>query len=1089
MGKHRRKKGMIWVVLDVFAIFMLLIQPVGMPGLVAAMGASGSIEEEVSAPADDSTDESVEKEDDEEEDEEDEADDSKAGSESEEEVEADDKSESKNDSESEKKSEADPVSQDAVKDETTSEEPEIDAAENQVVPVDVAEDQAAPADIDAVAEEAVPAEEPVEAVSENAVVPAEDPAVVPETVVDAAGSAAQADGSVTEDGMITAEAAVIVAPDVEVAQKDAAISTDGKIKVKETEELWSVEGGKAKTNNPVELGKEYVFPGDKDVVVKFTKLPENPGTLSIEKVTLTKKQMAALGAFSDKAYDITSSMKNGSFEYDLTLPKPKNKSEVRIKYADNASELEDAETVPDKNAKIKTDSVNVSLDHFTVFAVAAVESPVVTPIDPIVSVINNPVSFTVSATNPNNGTLVYSLDAFSPDGVTIDPNTGVVNWTPSVLGRNFIDIIVSDGIAPDVYYSVEIMVISPGDFVAYPISPISVEVNTPISFTAMATNPNGGTLVFSLDPSAPAGASINSATGEFSWTPTTAGYYFFNILISDGIVANPITAPVDISVTLPNIPGPVITPIDPITVTVGNPVLFTVSATNPNNGTLVYSLDATAPVGAVINPDTGEFSWTPTAAGWEFFSVIVSDGIAPNAYADIDITVNPIPSVVITPVPQVVSDTNVPISFLVSATNPNNGILVYSLGGNPPTGAAINSSTGEFTWIPTIGGFYDITINVDDGVMPNPVSTTVNFNITNPSGPFEIFTSVSPNGWISPYLPGSNMFNLGDSVTYSFSSLIDHYVVYDVIVDGISVGPVNSYSFSNINANHTMDVIFGNEKHLVTVTAVGNGTVSPSGTTTVVYPDGINFVFTPDPGYHVASVVINGVDYGTDNFTYAPVLADLDVVVTFVATNPTYDIVSSAGPNGTISPLGTTTVLSGGSQAYTITPDPGYVIEKITVDGVDKGPSATYQFTNIVSSHTIVATFIPDHFNITTTAGPNGTITPLGVTVVPVYSQQSIIVAANQGYRIAEILIDGVPQPQPLDSYQYLILTNIKADHTIAASFELIPGICQTGADTDGSGSISNLEILSYVNAWKSGAVSNQLILQAIQFWKAGTGC
>jgi uncharacterized membrane protein len=46
-------------------------------------------------------------------------------------------------------------------------------------------------------------------------------------------------------------------------------------------------------------------------------------------------------------------------------------------------------------------------------------------------------------------------------------------------------------------------------------------VNTPVTFTALATDPNeGDTLTFSL-LDAPDGAAINAATGVFTWTPTS----------------------------------------------------------------------------------------------------------------------------------------------------------------------------------------------------------------------------------------------------------------------------------------------------------------------------------------------------------------------------------------------------------------------------------------------------------------------------------------------------------------------------------------------------------------------------------------
>jgi hypothetical protein len=71
-------------------------------------------------------------------------------------------------------------------------------------------------------------------------------------------------------------------------------------------------------------------------------------------------------------------------------------------------------------------------------------------------------------------------------------------------------------------------------------------------------------------------------------------------------------------------------------------------------------------------------------------------------------------------------------------------------------------------------------------------------------------------------------------------------------------------------------------------------------------------------------------------------------------------ITASAGPGGTISPEGEGMFAYPGSgYTFTITPDLGYQILDVTVDGVSQGCISTYSFTNIQSSHEISATFAP----------------------------------------------------------------------------------------------------------------------------------
>ena len=66
--------------------------------------------------------------------------------------------------------------------------------------------------------------------------------------------------------------------------------------------------------------------------------------------------------------------------------------------------------------------------------------------------------------------------------------------------------------------------------------------------------------------------------------------------------------------------------------------------------------------------------------------------------------------------------------------------------------------------------------------------------------------------------------------------------------------------------------------------------------------------------------------------------------------------VSSAG--GTVTPEGTTTVAEGSGVFYTITPDSGYAIRTIYVDGKEIGKTTSFNFTDVRGDHTISADFV-----------------------------------------------------------------------------------------------------------------------------------
>jgi uncharacterized protein YdeI (BOF family) len=70
-----------------------------------------------------------------------------------------------------------------------------------------------------------------------------------------------------------------------------------------------------------------------------------------------------------------------------------------------------------------------------------------------------------------------------------------------------------------------------------------------------------------------------------------------------------------------------------------------------------------------------------------------------------------------------------------------------------------------------------------------------------------------------------------------------------------------------------------------------------------------------------------------------------------------YTITATAASGGTISPSGAVVVNSGTNQTFTISPDMGYSVASVTVDGVSKGATTRYTFTNITAPYTIAVTF------------------------------------------------------------------------------------------------------------------------------------
>ena len=98
--------------------------------------------------------------------------------------------------------------------------------------------------------------------------------------------------------------------------------------------------------------------------------------------------------------------------------------------------------------------------------------------------------------------------------------------------------------------------------------------------------------------------------------------------------------------------------------------------------------------------------------------------------------------------------------------------------------------------------------------------------------------------------------------------------------------------------------------------------------------------------------------------TFPAVSANHEISATFAIN--TYTITASTGDHGTIAPTGTTTVNYGATPTYTITPDAGYKVVDVLVDGASVGPVTSYTFSAVSANHEISARVAINTYTITT---------------------------------------------------------------------------------------------------------------------------
>jgi hypothetical protein len=276
------------------------------------------------------------------------------------------------------------------------------------------------------------------------------------------------------------------------------------------------------------------------------------------------------------------------------------------------------------------------------------------------------------------------------------------------------------------------------------------------------------------------------------------------------------------------------------------------------------------------------------------------------------------------------------------------------------------------------------------------------------------------------------------------------------------VGAVTTYTFSGINANHTISATFAaNPSYTITASAGSNGTISPSGTVSVLSGTNQKFTFTPAAGYRVADVLVDGASVGArTSYTFTNVAGPHTISVSF--TLDVYTITSAADVNGSITPVGTITVNKGASQTFIITPDAGYQVRSVIVDGANRGAITNYTFTNITANHTINAYFKVMTYTIIASAGTGGSISPLGTSILNIGTSKTYTITPTAGYHITDVLVDGA-SVGAVTTYTF---SGINANHTISATFAANPSYTIT-ASAGSNGTISpsgTVSVLSGTN-------------------------
>jgi hypothetical protein len=282
-------------------------------------------------------------------------------------------------------------------------------------------------------------------------------------------------------------------------------------------------------------------------------------------------------------------------------------------------------------------------------------SPTLTPIPPQTTTEGQSLTFTVSATDPDNDTVTLSAENL-PTGATFNPTTGEFTWTPDFNDEGTYNVtFTATENTPEALSTSTTANITIINYNRPPeLSPIgnqTVAEGDVLEFTVSATDPDGDEVTLSAQ-NLPTGATFNPVTGIFTWNTDfdDAGNYE-NIEFTATDNGTPMELDVElITVTVGNVNRlPELANPGPQTVIEEETVSFTVSATDPDNDAVALSA-TNLPSGATFNSITGTFTWSTTLsdAGVYVVTVTATDNGTPaeSASTEVVITVgdNPTPT-------------------------------------------------------------------------------------------------------------------------------------------------------------------------------------------------------------------------------------------------------------------------------------------------------------------------------------------------------------------------------------------------------------------------------------------------------------
>ena len=317
----------------------------------------------------------------------------------------------------------------------------------------------------------------------------------------------------------------------------------------------------------------------------------------------------------------------------------------------------------------------------------------------------------------------------------------------------------------------------------------------------------------------------------------------------------------------------------------------------------------------------------------------------------------------------------------------------------------------------------------------------------------------------------------GDTVTLTVTADPGYYVKSTELNGAaVSLNSDNEYVFT-IESDSTFTAEFAEippDSYVVTVNCGEHGAVTPG---TADYESGteVTLTVTSDSGYRVKSVTLDGKAVTLTNGKYTfKVTANCTFEAEFEAIPADrYTVTVKCGEHGAVTP-GTADYESGTEVTLTVTPDSGYRVKSVTLDG--KAVTLTngkYTF-KVTANCTFEAEFeaIPaDRYTVTVKCGEHGAVTP-GTADYESGTEVTLTVTPDSGYRVKSVTLDGKAVTLTNGKYTFKVTANCTFEAEFVKKGGSSGGTGGSGGSSGGSAGGSSTRSLPVINgiekSWQS---------------------